>query len=210
MDIANGAVAFVGSPGGVESGVYSDRTGSLDVVADNSTSVPGSSETFSFFGATPSIDSTGSVAFRAVFASGSGIYLDAGIALRTVADTTTAIPDGAGSFSFFLGNPSVDGGLVLFRGAGSGGQDGIYAEFQNQLLEVLASGDALDGRTVLDAAIDADSVSGLDVVLRARFTDGSEGVYITTIPEPSTGLLVAAGLGALAARRRRARGSGLR
>jgi hypothetical protein len=202
VGIADGSVAFVGSGGTFQQGIYSDRAGALAVVADTSTPEPGGSGSFFPFGFNASIDAVGRVAFRAGTPAGSGIYVDDGSTLRRVADQDTPIPDGTGRFGFAIGNPAVDGEVVLFRGAGAGGQDGVYVEIGGQLFKVLAAGDALDGRIVDFVNIDTDSLSGLDVALRAVFTDGSEGIYVTSIPEPSAGGLLAAGLGVLAARRR--------
>lgn len=64
------------------------------------------------------------------------------ITFRKIADTGTPIPDGTGSFTAFptLDNPiapSIDGGDVVFAGAGSGGQLGIYTEIGG-VLDVVA------------------------------------------------------------------------
>ena len=51
---------------------------------------------------------------------------------RKVADTSTAIPGGAGTYSGFgtdFNQPSISGSNVAFLGTGAGGQAGIYADF---------------------------------------------------------------------------------
>ena len=174
-------------------------------VADTDTAIPGGTGNFEDFG-TPSIGG-GEVAFRG---RGSfpqqGVYTDVSGSLRVVADLNTAIPGGTGNFDIFT-NPSIDGGDVAFSGFGFGsGSDfegGLYVEVGGMLFEVIAAGDTLDGKTVEAVLSGEESLSGDQVAFFAGFTDGTEGVFIATIPEPSTAALMALGLVGLAARRRR-------
>ena len=48
-----------------------------------------------------------------------------GVTYIDVADTTTSIPSGTGSFTGF-GLPAINGNYIAFDATGSGGQDGIY------------------------------------------------------------------------------------
>ena len=64
------------------------------------------------------------------------------IAFRLLADSTTAIPGGTGSFTSFSPspalppNPCISFGNVAFFGAGSGGQQGIYAVLAGTLTKI--------------------------------------------------------------------------
>ena len=49
----------------------------------------------------------------------------AGVTFTKVADTSTLIPDGIGSFAS-LGSASINNGRVVFVGSGASGQTGIY------------------------------------------------------------------------------------
>ena len=55
-----------------------------------------------------------------------GVYLFADGALSRVADRSTPIPDGTGTFTE-LAEPVLSGGKVAFRVLGSSGQAGIYS-----------------------------------------------------------------------------------
>ena len=88
--------------------------------------------------------------------------------------------------------------------------------------QLIGTGDLLDGKTVLQAHyIDADLLNNSfgqamvppgmwenQVAFRAKFTDGSEGIYVATVPEPTTlalATLAVIGLVPIARRRTRAR-----
>jgi hypothetical protein len=87
-------------------------------------------------------------------ASGSGgqqgVYLWEGAKLEAVADTATAIPDGAGSFDAFF-QADLDRVLeqtppfIVFRGGGSGGQDGIYLATDLDLGRIADTATAIPG-----------------------------------------------------------------
>lgn len=80
---------------------------------------------------------------------------------------------------------SHDGGNTAFTGAFS-----LFVDFDGMLLEVVTGSDVLDGRTIEFVSIGREALSGNRVAFRAHFTDFTEGIYIATIPEPSTALLV--------------------
>ncbi len=86
--------------------------------------------------------------------------------------------------------------------------------------QLIGTGDLLDGKTVLQAHyIDADPLNSSfgqalappgmwenQVAFRAKFTDGSEGIYVATVPEPTTlALATLAVIGVIPIARRRAR-----
>ena len=63
----------------------------------------------------------------------------------------------------------------------------------------------LDGKTIAQLRFGPDGFSGDQLAFTAIFEDSTYGVYLAQVPEPGTGLLLALGLAALAARRPRAR-----
>jgi uncharacterized repeat protein (TIGR01451 family) len=128
-------------------GIYSDVGGTLHAVATANTPIPGGTGTFSTLGR-PWVGS-GVVVFRGLGSSEQdGIYAYSGGpggTLRRVADTTTPVPGGTGTFVNFgqiffgepAGVPAVQDGVIVFRGAGSAGEHGIYKE-ENGALHVVA------------------------------------------------------------------------
>ncbi|MDA2921158.1 hypothetical protein MYX76_16985 [Desulfobacterota bacterium AH_259_B03_O07] len=95
-------------------------------VADTNTPIPGGTGTFLFFLHVPSLDG-GNVAFRGFGTSDQqGIYTDIG-GLSVVADKSTMIPGGTGTFTGFS-EPSLDGGNVAFKGFGTSDQQGFYTD----------------------------------------------------------------------------------
>ena len=125
-------------------GVYVEIDGALRLVADTNTEVPpGGMGNFVRFVGAPAVDA-GRVAFRGESdVSSEGIYLwDNGV-LAMVADTTTPVPGGFGTFtSFHTWRPvNIDGPFVVFRGEWNneaGDEEaGIYS-YQGGVLSVLA------------------------------------------------------------------------
>jgi hypothetical protein len=178
-----GNVAFHGYGNNGQSGIYTD-VGGLQVVANRATPIPGGSGNFDDL-FTPSFDAD-QVAFFARGTGGQqGVYTDIG-GLSIVANTDTPIPDGSGNFIGFGELVSLSGGSVAFVGEGVGGQLGVYTELAGSLHKVIDLGDSLDGKTLSSLELGSEGLSGLSIAFHALFTDGSEGIYIATIPEPST------------------------
>ncbi|MEE8156178.1 MAG: hypothetical protein V3T53_14590 [Phycisphaerales bacterium] len=117
--------------------IFAYIDGSLQLIVDNYTEVPGGAgELFAHFGtfsgADPSISGE-NVAFGAKIDKGFntwGIYAFIDGALRTIADTDTIVPGREVTFNHFylvLGtSPAIDGDEVAFGGVAVGGE-GIYA-----------------------------------------------------------------------------------
>ena len=101
---------------------------------------------------------------------------------------------------------------LAFRGFGAGGQEGIYAAGNlgggagfPQVSKVMARGNALDGRIVQSLELGRDAEFGVSVAFHATFTDGSSGIYLTILPEPTVATLMGAIPLLLARRCRRCR-----
>jgi hypothetical protein len=154
--LSNGNVAFVGrdsnflqrDPSGQE-GVYTNIGGSLNVVADTNTSIPGGNGKFTYF-EDASLDN-GSVAFigqqgNSSLISDIGIYTNIGGSLNVVADKTSSVPGGTGTFGYFDGL-SFKSGHVAFRAFGSGGETGIYTNIGGSLNMVADTNTLIPGET---------------------------------------------------------------
>jgi hypothetical protein len=129
--IDGNAVAFLGNDGPFFSGndgIYIDVDGSLDVVANVSTQVPGGVSNFDSFDLDVSIEGTDVVFIGETLSpAGSGVYVSVdGVGFETVADTDTQVPGSQGFFSGFL-DASLSGGDVAFSGTGPSG-NGVYTD----------------------------------------------------------------------------------
>lgn len=128
----------------------------------------------------------------------------AGGPLQVVADTNTIVPtlDGVQTFADFTA-VAIDGDIVTFIGAPASGPAGIFAASGGTLAEVVSVGDTLDGKTITGLTFSDDRpLSGNDLVFTASFSDGTSGLYLTSVPEPSAAVLLTMTLPLLVRRRR--------
>jgi hypothetical protein len=150
--VSDYGVAFFASrtgspPAGV--GLYLSRNGALKVLANTQTPVPNAGGTFSAFGA-PALGGS-SVAFHAIGTNGSqGIYLSDGGSVSVVADLTTPVPGGSGTFQvFFNDDPSIDeNGNVAFCAGYNQTQYGIFARVNGTLKRIVTTEDTIGGQQV--------------------------------------------------------------
>lgn len=154
----NGTVAFTGQTvipdpldptvGTSVEGIYISTGGSLDVVADANTSIPGGTGRFQFF-SNPSLDN-GSVAFTSNTLPQVGVYTSSGGAINVVANTNTSIPSGTGNFTGF-GNPSLNNGDVAFTAGLVSGSSlvaaGVYTNIGGTLNVVADTNTPVPGGT---------------------------------------------------------------
>lgn len=183
--LENGDVAFWSqsfSQGQWVDGIYARMGGTVQVIADHSTAVPGESGNFTTF-ATPSLDS-GDVAFWGVGSVfGGGVYASLNGTIQVIADQNTPIPSGQGNFtSFSDARPSLQNGKVAFRAWGFAGgtpygQQGIFIYDAGTLSKVIARGDTIDGKMADYFETTIESLSGDSVVFDVTFVDGSRGIY---------------------------------
>ena len=96
-----------------------------------------------------------------------------------VADLSTAIPGGVGTFTGFSAL-SVSHEHTAFLGQGSGGQAGIYVA--STLSKVTAVGDTLEGKVVTALRLGREGLDGDRLGFAADFADGSEGVFSYSLP----------------------------
>jgi hypothetical protein len=195
-------VAFEGR-GYPDMGIYTTIGGSLQVVADTSTPIPGGSGTFTGELLGPVL-SNGNVAFLGEGGSSWGIYTTLGGSLRPVADWNTSIPGSTESFVWFS-YPALDGDIVAFLGGPTTiHYEGVYAEVNGSLMTIVDRNDLLDGKEILDFWMGEESLVGDTLAFGVEFVDNSRAIYLATIPEPATLILLA--LGGVAALRRRRHG----
>jgi hypothetical protein len=121
--ISEGNISFYGF-GDYDSGVYSVIGGSLGVVADENTLIPGSAETFRYF--TDPVISGDTTAFGASDAASNwGIYVSLDGELRSVIEVGDTL-DGKTISELLFGPGGFDGLDIAFRASFTDGSSGIY------------------------------------------------------------------------------------
>ena len=123
---------------------------------------------------------------------------------------STLIPNRSVTFAG-VDNVSLDGTNFAFTGLDSfttARREGLYAQINGSLVTVIEEGDTLGGLIVSD--INLGGFSDNQIAFGVSFTDGSEAIFTTTVseptsavPEPTSGLILAAGSLLLVQRRRR-------
>ena len=145
-------------------GIYIDRNGQLDVVADDTTLIPGTTDPFGMFGLT---EQTGWVAVdgtTTAFIGGPGfdylgLYVRAGGVLRTVLTTNDTL-DGKSITLIQIGPDAVDGDRIAFR---------VYFEDSTEAIYVATVAPAVPSLTSA-ARLALAAVLGLGATPRLRRT----------------------------------------
>jgi hypothetical protein len=106
--------------------------------------------------------------------------MQAGPPIR-VPDASTAIPGGTGNFTSF-GDVSLSTTDIAFLGMGAAGQQGIYDLTGGSLRKVVDLNDILNGRSITGLGLSRTGVSGDPIAFQATFADGSQGLYIWSLP----------------------------
>ena len=166
--------------------------------------------------ASPKINDNGTVGFTAVSLGLQGIYTGSGGALTDVVDSS-----GPFNISFATSNFSLnDSGEVAFLSDLKAGGTGIFTGPDPVNDKVIETGDPLFGSTVANVAFhtnlnfSASNDGGLNdngaLAFWASLTDGRQVVVVATpesaaVPEPSTFLLIGAGLAGLGVLKKKSR-----
>ncbi len=108
--------------------------------------------------------------------------LTSGLPYR-IADLTTPIPGGTGTFADFGAVSASDAG-VAFVGLDSGGQTGVYHQAGDQLHRIVGAGDVVNGRTVALVDLSARGLSSTEVAVRVEYVGGGEALVSMTLPQP--------------------------
>jgi hypothetical protein len=147
------------------------------------------------------------------FAAAGTVFIARGGAFEPIATDGQPAPDGG---TFALQNPlnqmavSADGGRVAFTSVLASPplfldySSGIYSDVAGSLRRIIGTGDTLGDQLVYSIVISPDALSGNQIAFWARFTDGTTGVYVATVPEPAACVIAYLWLiGTLARMRRR-------
>ena len=198
-----------------DAGTFAFRSGATRIVTFNAgsvTTIVDNSGTLNYFGATPSLNDSGRVAFVAgiegIDGHTYGIYSGNGGPLITIADLSG--PFSSFSYNSFTSNqPSInDSGSVAFVAGLDVGGYGIFLGDGTVTKQVIGTGDALFGSTVTGFYISPTSLNDSGQVAFAYgLANGTIGIAVANpVPEPSTSLLLALSFGLSLARRRTRKG----
>jgi hypothetical protein len=214
-------------------GVYNDAGGTLTEIARSGQQAPGadSGTLFSFL-APPSFSDEGNSSFYATLrnatnnlpaAVNEGIWSDASDALTKVLQKGDISPGTGGALFGAVGRPvlnnagqiAVPMNLVLgTSGVTSANDEGYWAQdLAGNLRLLVREGDSItvspgDVRTIANFGLNGDSRGFAfddlgNLFFRANFTDGSQGLFVARVPEP-TSLILSLSTCIVAVGRRRA------
>lgn len=193
------AVFYAGVTGGSNPGsaIISYAEGTLRTLAATGEAAADTGLMFGNITSQMALDGA-TVLFRAGFGpsnSRNGLFLTSvtGDSLTLVVDNTSVVPGRAENFTF-VNAPEISGTNYLFHGTYASGS-GLFYSRDGSLGTILTTDDSLDGKVLSSLGFGA--VAGDTMVFTAFFTDGSSGIYTTSlaaIPEPS---VLAFALGAL-------------
>jgi hypothetical protein len=151
--------------GRTDLGIYAGGPGALGVLYDTRTPIPGGTGNFADF--TPPSVGRGRVAFLGAGAGGQqGVYTDIGGALVRVADLSTPVPGGSGTFTGFgglQGLPDTDGVGVAFGATGAGGRPGVYRTAGGAVVRVADTDTPQPGGAGAFQNLSGASIDGPDV-----------------------------------------------
>lgn len=195
------SVAFYGASA-TRSGIYSATLTTVRTVVDDTTLLADGRRFTSFVG-DPIV--TGMFAGIATFIANTsdgaqGIYevnIPSGFPgesrpIWLLADTKTIAPAG-GRFTAFLQISSDFWASTYFLASTEDGRRGIYFKhYDNSIKKVIDTTDLLDGKEIATIEMSREAVRALntttnsptDVGFKVLFIDGSQGVYVITVPEP--------------------------
>ena len=184
ISMLGGRVAFRAEGFDLQRGIYTNLTGPLAKVVDKTDPIPGGTGTFTSVNY-PWFDA-GKIFFTGEGQDGQqGLYAWDGASLSVIVDRSTAIPEGTGTFADYQFNrsqPSSDGGKVLFRAVGAGGQEGIYLKGLGTSIKVIDTSDELDGKSIVSLTTGPQTSRAGRFGFLAGFADGSSGIYIAVAP----------------------------
>jgi hypothetical protein len=168
-------------------GIFSRHpNGTLELLADETTPVPGTLYPFWDFGVSQSIDG-GRVVFNALSWPDElpepieGFYAFENGGITVVADTTTPIPSAPGNFTSLWEpneSPSADGGRIAFLGGGANDVWGLYIEDGGVLSRVVDTTTPVPNDTRSFTYFRSPVLDGDRLAFVADLDDGTQGVYL--------------------------------
>jgi hypothetical protein len=185
-------------------GLYTDMNGTLELVVNQGTPVPGiPSKTFSGINL-PRLDGS-TLYFAANYDIGAvtGIYTNAGSNMELVIDTLpSTYPFGGGKQITFLSYRWVDNGNLLISVLDTlqPNKEARLLRLDNRWYELVRVGDIIDGVAV--ERINDSAIGGNLAVLSLDMADGTTALYTVMIPEPVSSMLMAVGGLLMVVRRR--------
>ena len=167
---------------------------SVSMIATGATAIPGGTGTFTSFSPDPLLPPSPCISFGrlAFFGAGSGGQQGIYVAMPSgpptkVADLSTMIPGGIGTFTSYPPSPVISGGNVAFIGMGSGGQTGVYVAIPPAPPPKVA-----DLSTMIAGGIGTftafppgpPAISGGNVAFLGMGSNGQAGGYVAIPPGP--------------------------
>jgi hypothetical protein len=102
-----------------------------------------------------------------------------------VADTSTLIPQGNGSFTGF-GLPAINGNYIAFDGQGSNGQDGIYTWSQGGGLQRVTDNNGTGFSKFLPPTVSSNGTAAFQGDTSGIYTGVGGGSSVTTVASASS------------------------
>lgn len=161
-------------------GVSGPVWGAPSIVLDGMTPAPGGGF-FNDYGFQVAVQSV--VFHGRTTTGGEGIYRFADGVVTRIADRTTPVPGGSGTFLGFGDELSNDEGAVTFVGVSGAGR-GVYTNLTGRLHKIVQVTDVIGGRTVSNVTLARDGASHANVAVGVRFSDGWESIVVKELPLP--------------------------
>ena len=189
-DIDGTNIVFEASTGFSSDDIYAVFEGSSFPVVTEADIIPGTTNSRFAFGNNPQISGS-SIVFQGGSGNGvSGLYLaevtNLGVdSLARVFEEGDAVPDRPGLtfsdlFEFGIGD---NGDLVVFECKfDDDKEEGIFAYYQGELINVIDSTQSLDGKSIDFVDMEGEGIDGKQFAFEVNFTDGTDAIYIATIP----------------------------
>lgn len=182
---ADGAVVFEGRSGFANTdinGIYTNTSGVLSTVVDNTMAIPGGSGNFSIF-TEPSIYND-TVAFVGSGVGAVSVFRSNNAVLEVVADQSTPVPGFVGTFSNFANNSSSSAAIskcsTAFQGVGGDGvsfRSGIYIDYGMGIEKVIDAADTLGGQAISSFFLGPEGVDENQLAFVANFAGSGMAVY---------------------------------
>lgn len=181
------------------SGVYVAPVGGgpINIIADQSVTIPGAGGTFSDFTFGVPVLSGDAVAFRATRLGPiyRGVFADFGNGLIRIADSSMMAPSG-GLFTNF-GTVAIDGSRVAFLASTQTGGQALYFYESGVTQRIIGQNDSLPSGPVLGLSFSPEGLEGNTVAFRYNLAQNPNmgAIYTATIPAPASLFVLASATG---------------